>query len=141
LTIFVLGQLRQAYIDGAPRPTAAAIAAAYGTYANAPDTGRNISFAVHRTLAELQTLGLAEANFPLEDFLEGMPWSCGDDWHPSNQNGGGNRPLPPAIGNGENNGDFGGGILEVLADPMLFSLDRPDFDRVLADAVGGGAER
>ena len=85
---------------------------------------------INSTLQDLGELGLVVADETREESSGFKRWRIGGGWRPpeppSGGGGDGNRDTP-AVGDGDDD-NGGGGLRETLEHPVLFALDREDFD-------------
>lgn len=92
---------------------------------------------VRRALLDAEELGLV-APFENEAMLyENQRWRIADSWQPPGRSGGGDDGRGPTRDDGDGN-QGGGGLTEVLSHPVLFSLDKDDFEAVIEGLFAEG---
>jgi len=92
--------------------------------------------AMAQILGQLTELGLVTPHPSREGSSGFERWRVADTWKPLTGNGDGGRdgPPPDEVGTaGGPGGGGGGGLREALGHPVLFAMDRDDFERFLED--------
>lgn len=91
-------------------------------------------FKVREALIEAEELGLVTPIDSTEELNDKQRWRIADTWQPpyrSGSDGGGGGNGRSGIGRGDEDGDEGGGLIEALSHPVLFSLDEEDFEAIV----------
>jgi len=101
---------------------------------------------IENALNSLEELGLVSGSVEFEE-SSGIPrWQIADSWQPpappddgdDGRGGDDRQPPPPGEDGGDDDDGGGGGIREALSHPILFSLDKDEFNGLLENLFDEG---